>query len=236
MTMAKNGLPFRPIIFGGDDVTFVSEGRLGLPLAAHYLARLSETEMPDGDPLYARAGIAIVKSHYPFARAYELAEALCESAKLFIRETDPDFRRVTALDWHFATTGVVQPLEDLRKREYRRGRGKEAASLLMRPLAVTTSDSQEWRLWDTFCELSAGFLQDPWVGRRNKIKALREALRAGPDAVRLFLRSLPDNPNLPWPASLRGQGDAAATGWQGRICTHFDAIEALDFNVPLREV
>ena len=69
-------LPFRPIVFGGDDVTFVCEGRLGLPLAAHYLSRLAAETLPDGEPLYARVGVAIVKTYYPFARAYELADEL----------------------------------------------------------------------------------------------------------------------------------------------------------------
>ena len=89
-------LPFRPIVFGGDDVTFVCEGRLGLPLAAHYLTRLASEILPDGDPLYARAGIAIVKTHYPFARAYELAGRLGDSAKAFILASDPIGKRVGA--------------------------------------------------------------------------------------------------------------------------------------------
>ncbi|WP_028457229.1 hypothetical protein [Chloroflexus sp. Y-396-1] len=105
-------LPFRPIVFGGDDVTFVCEGRLGLPLAVHYLSRLAEENLPDGDPLYARAGVAIVRSHYPFARAYELADALCDSAKRLIQEIDWKTRRVAALDWHFAVTGLVRPLSE----------------------------------------------------------------------------------------------------------------------------
>lgn len=230
-------LPFRPIVFGGDDVTFVCEGRLGLPLAAHYLARLAERKLPDGDPLYARAGIAIVKTHYPFARAYELAGQLGDSAKEFIRASDPTGKRVAALDWHFAATGLVQPLRELREREYKLGAGKDAPSLLMRPLRVAPADLREWRSWDVFCEISDEFLKPggPWGARRNKIKALREALRSGPDAVRLLLRSLSDNPKLPCPRVLQSQGDAATTGWQGSICTHFDAVEALDFNVSLRE-
>jgi hypothetical protein len=231
-------LPFRPIVFGGDDVTFVCEGRLGLPLAAHYLTRLTSEVLPDGDPLYARAGIAIVKTHYPFARAYALAEELCASAKKSIQKTDPDTRRLSALDWHFATTGLVQPLKDLREREYQLGPGENAPTLLMRPLGLGLQDSREWRSWDVFCEITNEFLRTggQWAGRRNKIKALREALRSGPDAVRLLLRSLPDQPKLPVPGPLRNQGDAATTGWQGSICTHFDAVEALDFNVPLGEM
>ncbi|RIK33023.1 MAG: hypothetical protein DCC57_25420, partial [Chloroflexi bacterium] len=30
-------MPFRPLVYGGDDITFVCEGRLGLELAAHFL-------------------------------------------------------------------------------------------------------------------------------------------------------------------------------------------------------
>ena len=132
----------------------------------------------------------------------------------------------------------MQPLKELRAREYQLGAGKEAPSLLMRPLRLAPPDQREWRSWDVFCDITNEFLRPggPWAGRRNKIKALREALRAGPDAVRLFLRSLPDQPKLPSPGPLQNQGDAATTGWQGSICTHFDAVEALDFNVPLREM
>ena len=31
-------------------------------------------------------GVAVVKSHYPFARAYDLAEELCASAKKRVKE------------------------------------------------------------------------------------------------------------------------------------------------------
>ncbi len=78
----------------------------------------------------------------------------------------------------------------------------------------------------------------PWAGRRNKVKALREALRAGPDAVRLFLRNLPDNAaschGLLALASARAMRPPPAG--RGSICIYFDAIEALDFYVPLKEV
>jgi len=230
----KERLPFRPIVFGGDDVTFVCEGRLGLPLAAHYLTRLSEFILPDGDPLYARAGIAIVKTHYPFARAYALAEELCASAKEFIREADRQQRQVTAFDWHFAVSGLVQPLRQLRQREYTVTDG----SLLMRPLRLAPVDSNEWRSWDVFSEILGEFISplSPWADQRNKVKALREALRAGPAAVRLFLSNLSEERELPQPPALASAGDAAKTGWQGNRCLYFDAVEAADFYVPLKGV
>lgn len=228
-----NRLPFRPIVFGGDDVTFVCEGRLGLPLAAHYLSRLAAERLPDGDPLYARAGVAIVKTHYPFARAYELADALCASAKGLIQEIDRQTRRVAALDWHFAVSGLVRPLGELREREYTVVDG----SLLMRPVRLEPVEPNEWRSWDVFNDIVADFATNrTWAGRRNKVKTLREALRAGSDATRLFLRNLPDSPRLPEPPGLASAGDATTTGWQGSRCVYFDAIEALDFYVSLEGV
>lgn len=226
-------LPFRPIVFGGDDVTFVCEGRLGLPLAVHYLSRLAEMKLPDGDALYARAGVAIVKNHYPFARAYELADSLCVSAKELIKEVDRDKRQVTALDWHFGLNGIIQPLGQLRKREYEVSSG----SLLMRPVRLAPIDSREWRSWHVFIDIVREFAAGKtWAGRRNKVKALRDALRQGPEAVQLFLSNLADRPQLPDSPGLSGIGQARTKGWHGNRCIYFDAVEALDFYVSLEGV
>lgn len=235
-------LLFRPIVFGGDDVTFVSEGRLGLVLTAKYLQTLSAGKLPDpkggeGDPLYARAGVAVVKSHYPFSRAYELAEQLCKSAKMKIKDLQDKVsgeNGVTVMDWHFSTSGVVLSLSEVRAREYVAVDGK---SLLMRPIRFNIDgrkpvSSQLWRSWENFERVVREFLEkDQWSGRRNKIKALRDALRQGPIAVGHFranydLRELPDIPE---------QSTMLKTGWQAEDCGYFDAIEALDYYVRLEK-
>lgn len=227
----KDRLPFRPIVFGGDDVTFVCEGRLGLELAAKYLHEFTSVSLADGERPYARAGIAVVKSHYPFSRAYDLAEALCKSAKRRIKELEEeDHSGATVMDWHFAVGGLVLPLKEVREREYVSDLGH---SLLMRPVRLDDPKST-WRSWQTFTDLMADF-QDrkhgrnkEWSDRRNKVKALRDALRAGPEAVRLFLNTvdgkLLDIPQRP---------DMKLQGWQGQECGYFDAVEALDFFIPL---
>ena len=222
-------LPFRPIVFGGDDVTFVCDGRLGLALAAEYLAVFASRHL-DNKPAHGRAGVAVVHSHYPFSRAYELAESLCGSAKKYIQNwQDRDKLGVTALDWHFAVSGLVLPLGDVREREYT----VPAGSLLMRPIRLTSPEN-DWRSWQTFTRLMSEFQRPEdeggrWAGRRNKIKALRDALRAGPEAVELFLHgeSLPDVPSRP---GMQRQG------WQKDKgeCGYFDVVEALDFYLPLK--
>lgn len=65
----KPVIPFRPLVFGGDDVTFVCDGKLGLGLAAIFLEEFAcaAANLPYGGKAYACAGVVIFKSHYPFA-------------------------------------------------------------------------------------------------------------------------------------------------------------------------
>ena len=227
--LQENRLPFRPIIFGGDDVTFVCDGRLGLSLAAHYLEQFSSTVLADGSPAYCRAGVAVVKTHYPFARAYALADDLCQSAKTYIKQRQqPPFNEdgLAAMDWHFAVSGLVLGVKEVREREYT---VPSSGNLLMRPVRLTNPE-KDWRSWSTFSRITQEFkTSEQWAERHNKVKALRDALRAGPDAVRHFrtVYSLNELPPIP------GQPEMSMQGWQGDRCGYFDAIEAMDFFVPL---
>jgi hypothetical protein len=225
-----NKLPLRPIVFGGDDVTFVCDGRLGLGLAAYYLREFSRQKLADGQLAHCRAGIAVVKAHYPFASAYRLADALCGSAKAYIRERQQpphSENGLTAMDWHFATAGLSSGLEEIRRRQYT----VNAEKLLMRPVRLTDPD-KHWRSWDTFRRLALEFQGgEQWAARRNKVRSLREALRAGPDAVRHFCKVYDTGP-LP---RIHGQPDMSSQGWQGGRCGYFDAIEAMEFVIPIGE-
>jgi len=223
-------LPFQPIVFGGDDVTFVTEGRLGLTLALKYLQTFAQEKLSDEKPAFARAGIAVVKSHFPFSRAYDLAEELAASAKKSIpnRKLNGELS-VNVMDWHFSTTGLVSGLEEIRRREY------QNSKLLMRPLRIDNDNIPEsiWQTWKNFASVMYEFQREDekgqWAGRRNKIKALRDALRKGKDAVKLFR----ENFNIEKLPEIPGQPDMWTTGWQGEECGYFDAIEALDFYVSL---
>jgi hypothetical protein len=221
-------LPLRPIVMGGDDVTFVCDGRLGLTLTEFYLRQAIKKPLTDDKSLSLRAGIAVVKTHFPFARAYALAEELCRSAKRYLNERkNPPYNEqgLSAMDWHFAVSGAVLDLEQIRKRDYT----VEAGRLTMRPVRLGAAVPSDWHAWEVFAGIGAEFQSEKWAERRNKIYALRDALRNGPDAVEQFLQAfvLPDLPPAP------GSPDSAKTGWVGTECTCFDAIEALEFFVPL---
>lgn len=241
----KKYLPFRPIVYGGDDVTFVCDGRLGLSLAALYLKAFEaqKENIPDGKDLTACAGIAIVKTHYPFARAYQLSEALCSNAKKFMRDEKERLRisDFSAMDWHIAASGLLGSISDIRKREYQVAEG----NLTMRPIYLQSDN--DWRNWDDFAEVVHKFNTHPdWAGRRNKVIALREQLRQGTEKTKQFLQvyGLDKNYLPPFPEAKTSNEDFHQCGWIDvskrasggeRVCGYFDAIEAIKFYISLKE-
>lgn len=106
LRLARGFLPFRPLVMGGDDLTLVCEGRIAFPLVIQLLTEFEKLSKDVAGPLgaadgvvHACAGVAIVKKHYPFAKAYELAEDLTRLAKRKARRESGsciDFEVVTA--------------------------------------------------------------------------------------------------------------------------------------------
>lgn len=90
-------VPIRPIVLGGDDLTVVCRADLAVDYVLEFIRHFeASTKEKLGDVLSKKkvfekgsvtdrltacAGIAFVKSSYPFYYAYELAEALCSRAK-----------------------------------------------------------------------------------------------------------------------------------------------------------
>lgn len=77
-------LPIRPIVIGGDDLTVICRGDLAVKFVKKYLEafeRETKARKEIGRELTACAGIAFIKSSYPFYYGYDLAEALCREAK-----------------------------------------------------------------------------------------------------------------------------------------------------------
>ncbi len=94
----KDRLPIRPIVIGGDDLTVICRGDLAMEFVTEYLKAFEEQTKEKfkdlaqrvenveaqkllSNGLTACAGIAFIKSSYPFYYGYDLAEALCGEAK-----------------------------------------------------------------------------------------------------------------------------------------------------------
>ncbi len=228
----KYYLPFRPLVYGGDDVTFVCDGRLGLALAIEYLKQFEKRSqsLPDGQgQATACAGIAIVKTHYPFARAYELAEDLCSAAKTYRRKIHKANAAWdgSCLDWHFAMSGLSGDIDEIRRREYT----TRAGSLTLRPVTLEANMHQSYRAWDVVHKGIQAFQGEHWAGRHNKVKALRDALREGVEAVEHFRLKFNDGKALPAVDSQLTQW--LTKGWEEKYCGYFDAIEIADWFIPL---
>ena len=231
-----NYLPFRPLVYGGDDVTFVCDGRLGLELAAIYIEALEKQIIADGKQIKACAGICVVKTHYPFARAYQLSEDLCRKAKSFVKDERKEYGKedFSALDWHLAASGLIGSISEIRDREFQ----VPAGSLSMRPVSLKKEIDSDWRTWQGFTKVVKHLNEDEdWKGRHNKVIALRDVLRQGIEATQNFLKNYRiKDEQLPLFPEFSGQSkDLAKKGWLNGFCGYFDAIEAMDFYISLRE-
>ncbi|WP_314749276.1 hypothetical protein [Tannerella forsythia] len=82
-------IPIRPIVLGGDDFTVICRADLALDYVTEFIKQFEEktkfvAEHKDRlgfDHLTACAGIAYIKSSFPFYYGYALAEVLCSRAK-----------------------------------------------------------------------------------------------------------------------------------------------------------
>ncbi len=107
----KNRL-VRWIVTDGDDVTFLCNAKYALELARAYL-RGVQAAGEEKDVHYSScAGICVFHAHYPFARAYELAEQACDNAKEPVHNSK---KEQGWIDAHYQRSGVNGELEDIRK-------------------------------------------------------------------------------------------------------------------------
>ncbi len=141
-------LPVAPVVLGGDDLTVICEGERAVRFAAAYLREFEKAsreglaKLKDKLPrigmdfVAAAAGVAIVKPHFPFHRAYELVEDLIKSAKTSKQRFGN--APCSALDFQvvFDTSGSA--LDPIRDRLVVDGSGER---LTMRPYVVTPLDN-----------------------------------------------------------------------------------------------
>ncbi|MFZ5518648.1 MAG: Cas10/Cmr2 second palm domain-containing protein [Candidatus Zhuqueibacterota bacterium] len=169
-------LPIRQIILGGDDVTFVCDGKLGIFFAKKFIEYFEKHEKNPG--ITASAGVAIIKSKYPFYRGYDLAEQLCNNAKAYRRNND---EKGSFIDFHIAYGGLAGDLEEIRKVHYQVING----NLLFRPyklISETNHDKSFIQLINNTKELE----KLP----NSKIKEFRRMLTLSQESLTQFVQEL----------------------------------------------
>ncbi len=232
-------LPICPIVLGGDDLTFVCDGRIALDLTAAALETFERQPVrhlgADGAGISASAGVAIVRSHAPFYRAYAAAKALCQSAKR-ARNEHAGAGSAGPGGWMDWIVGLTRPLENVE--EARGSYRTDGLKLTMRPYPVTGGARRETWQWLDEQVLGPGpqgsdkgFRGDPrWRASRNRVKQLENLLRLGPEEVeRQILMWQASTPGLALPAGLPNGG------FPGSATPLLDAIELVDLHLRLEE-
>ena len=247
-------LPLQPLLLGGDDLTFLCDGRIALDLAASAMKAFDEHTIPHlgkdgkGATITACAGVALVKAHAPFNRSYQLAEALCRSAKRERREAngDPGAETETGcwLDWHIGTTRPGELVEEIRNRQYNRGK------LTMRPYPLVSYQgrNQSWGWLDEEL-LGPGIASDStnqgfrgakqWKDSRSRVKRLAMIVADGDAAIEAQLKAWnaiaaagSDTADMKFEKDIRLPGQLG-DGYVSGKTPLLDAIELMDIHLRL---
>lgn len=218
-------LPLRPVILGGDDITFICEGGLGLYFAEKFLqiwtenanSQLSKHEKPDNCEFSACAGIAIANTKYPFYRTYSFAEELCASAKMSARRDGNG----SWIDFHIISGTKSGNLEAVRKDE---GvvRGLE---LYFGPYCLENDKEKSLQHFKDGIYRFA----ESWAG--SDVKELRSAFYLGKEVLDTYLMDMTAKRiYLPYKDKTDIYGtDYSDKGYVGKQTPYFDMLEMMEY-------
>ncbi len=208
----KTILPVRPIIIGGDEITFVCDGRLALWLAEIFIKELIRQNVTGDKPLSACGGISIVKTKYPFFRAYEMAEYLTKKAKMISRDEENS----SYIDFFISSGGWVG--EEIEKNYYWALEG----NLHFGPYRVDGDRNINECHVDNLKEIVKGLKKFPM----NKVMKLRDVLYEDKGCAVMFVKELETRDHkLP---EIPGKNYHRSIWLDGRT-PYFDAKELMDF-------
>jgi hypothetical protein len=210
VSSGKNFLPFRPLISGGDDFTFICDGRIGVHLCEFLIKKFAEKTF-GGEQLSACGGVAIVKTKYPFFRAYHLSEELTGLAKKTAKVTE--LPNAATLHYLIAGGGFVDAnYSSIVETQFMCSNGQ----LLNGPYFIGEGSPG-------ISQLKEGMRHFKKNWPSSKVKELRTALRRTAPEQAYFLATLKarDKPlKLP---------NGKEKLWEGEGTPFFDMIELIDF-------
>lgn len=154
----SNNYKRRIVIYAGDEVNIILNAHDVYDAAKAYFKDMPE----DGS---ACAGIAIFKSHTPYADAYQIAEECCENCKKLMKEHK--MGEVNLLDFHYCQGAIGYDLESIRKRE--------CGDIISKPWFVgfksgTTGDMEHNKI--VICEMINQLAENLNTCSRTNIKGL----------------------------------------------------------------
>lgn len=202
-------LAFRPVVADGDDITFVCRSEDAFACVDAFVRALhapggepARADLPKPKDLSVGAGIAFIKSGYPFSSGYAMAEELCGNAKkcAIQRFGQMPACPVSSVDFHVCSGELVVDVEAYRKCRLTlvgSGSGKPEARLCVRPYYIVDDEScvgERELLFDSFVSQIRELLlrsepdqdeRDVWIAR-SKLKGLRDKYGQGVEQARRY--------------------------------------------------
>lgn len=190
-------LPIRPIVLNGDDITFICKGNLAIDTVVRFLKMIDNSRISSiyDDKISACAGIALVRSHFPFYRAYEIAEQCCSNAKkkakLIAAEEGQDVG--SWFDFHIVYNNEINTsLANIRKARYNAhymGEAKnyddlEEYNLLYRPWCVSENYYGKYK-WNQSIKLYENLEKQKWTS--SNLEELKQNYILGGKEIKDFL-------------------------------------------------
>lgn len=248
LDLQNNTLPIRPLIIGGDDVTFICPANMAI-IFTKTLMEFMNMQTKENAPEHLTeifsqkmdccAGIAILPTAYPFFRGYELAEQLCDSAKKEMRKLLPnepsneDIAKGTSwLDFAILHGEQSPTLELLREKEYSGARGNLHFGAYQVANKTAKHASDRRKNIENLLSCTAQFLKDKKISR-GKIKELRGILAKGKDDTAKFLQQL-EHQNQKLPTVPDWEDYLTELLWSKEKISktpYADAIELMDFYI-----
>lgn len=207
---SSNGeIPVIPLILGGDDLTVICDGEYAIKFTCDFLTEF-ENQTSQNDLIRSIAekafgvsrlgicaGIAIIKPHYPFHQAYDLAENLIKSAKQVktkVLQTDGRSLPCSAMDFHVLYDSSGVELNRIREKLEVAEKDGSKTYLYAKPYILTDktelekaveNDWLENRTWDKLetrvCAMSATEKDDDGKHKlpNSQLHHIRESLFRG---------------------------------------------------------
>lgn len=102
-------LPFRPILIGGDDITFIIPAKGCVDVVKNFIKKFEKETETKNYNCKLSCGIAVVKQNFPFIAGYELAGNLLKNAKKKSYELSDKGKNFSSfIDFHILTSSSIQ--------------------------------------------------------------------------------------------------------------------------------
>ncbi|AYF54390.1 hypothetical protein DFH04_06570 [Clostridium novyi] len=125
----KKIVPIRPIILAGDDITFISNGKIAIEATKIFAENITEKVVKFGEKnsnLTVSCGVAIVRKKYPFSRAVKLAGELEKSSKKKLKKVKEIYKNnnckindidASFIDWYIDRGNILEGINEIRNKE-----------------------------------------------------------------------------------------------------------------------